>query len=92
MYSIDFRQCNCYIQVHVYFKFKYVLPIGLPQWLSSKESSYRAGAAGDEDSIQGSGRSPGGGNGYSLQYSCPKNPVDRGALQATVHMVAKSRN
>ena len=35
--------------------------------------------------ILGSGRSPGGGNGNPLQYSCLENPVDRGAWQATVH-------
>ena len=40
--------------------------LGLPIWLSGKE---RACNAGDPDSIPGSGRSPGEGNGYSLQYS-----------------------
>ena len=46
--------------------------------------------AGDAASIPGSGRSPGEGNGNPLQYSCLKNPVDRGVWQATVHWVAKS--
>ena len=41
--------------------------------------------------IAGSGRSPGGRNGNPLQYSCLENPVDKGACQATVHGVAKSR-
>ena len=36
------------------------------------------------------GRSPGGGNGYTLQYSCLENPLDRAAWQATVHRVAES--
>ena len=36
------------------------------------------------------GRSPGGGNGNPLQFSCLENPVDRGAWQATNHGVAKS--
>ena len=40
---------------------------------------------GDTSSIPGSGRSPGAGNGSPLQYSCLKNPMDRGAWQATVH-------
>ena len=44
----------------------------------------------DVGSIPGSGRSPGGGNGNPLQYSCLENPMDRGAWQATVHGVAKS--
>ena len=42
-------------------------------------------------SIPGSGRSPGEGNGFSLQYSCPENSVDRGVWRATVHGVAKSQ-
>ena len=37
------------------------------------------------------GRSLGEGNGNSLQYSCLENPMDRGAWQATVHRVTKSR-
>ena len=45
----------------------------------------------DLDSIPGSGRSPGEGNGNPLQYSCLENPMDRGAWWAIVHGVAKSR-
>ena len=41
-------------------------------------------------SIPGLGRSPRGGHGYPLQH-CLGNPMDRGACQATVHGVAKSR-
>ena len=44
----------------------------------------------DMGSIPLSGRSPGGGDGNPLQYSCLENPMDRGAWQATVHGVAKS--
>ena len=47
--------------------------------------------AGDAGSIPRSGKSPGGGNGNPLQYSCLENPMDRGALWATVHRVAKSQ-
>ena len=47
--------------------------------------------AGDAGSIHGSGRSLGEGNGNPLQYSCLGNPTDRGAWQATVYGVAKSR-
>ena len=47
--------------------------------------------ARDEGSIPGSGRSPGGGNGNPLQYSCVGNPMDRGVWGATVHGVAKSQ-
>ena len=45
--------------------------------------------AGDLDSISGSGRSPGGGNGNPLQYSCLGNPMDKGTLWATIHGVAE---
>ena len=41
--------------------------------------------------IPGSGRSPGGGNGNPLQYSCLENPMDRGAWQVTVHGVTKTQ-
>ena len=42
--------------------------------------------------ISGLGRSPGIGNGNPLQYSCPKIPMDRGALWSTVHGVAKRKH
>ena len=50
-----------------------------------------AGDIRDSSSILGSGRSPGGGHGNPLQYSWLEEPMDRGAWQATVHRVAKSR-
>ena len=69
--------------------FTYYIPIllliGLPQWLSGKESAYNAGASGDAGLIPVLGRSPGGGHGNPLQYSCLENPMD------TVHRVAKNR-
>ena len=40
--------------------------------------------------IPGLGRTPGGGHGNPLQYSCLENPMDRGAWWTTVHGVAKS--
>ena len=46
--------------------------------------------AGDLGSIPGWGRSPGEGNGNSLQYSCLENSVDKGAWRAVVHGVAKN--
>ena len=44
----------------------------------------------DMGSIPGLGGSPGGENGNPLQYSCQENPMDRGALWATVHRITKS--
>ena len=49
-----------------------------------------AGDLRDMGLIPGSGRSPGGGHGNPLQYSCLENPLDRGAWQAVVHRVAKN--
>ena len=54
------------------------------------EGKASVGKAGDPGLIPGLGRSPGEGNGSPLQYSCLEKPVDRGALQAIVHGVAKS--
>ena len=56
-----------------------------------KELACNAGDLRDAGSIPGSGRSPVGGHGNLLQYSCLENPMDRGAWWATVHGVAKSQ-
>ena len=52
-----------------------------------KESTCSTGDAGSFPEL---GRSPGGGNGNPLQYSCLENPMDGGAWRARVHGVAKS--
>ena len=62
--------------------------IGLPQWLSGKESTCNTG---DVASIPGSGRSPGGGHENRFLYSCLENPRDRGAWWATVYSITKSQ-
>ena len=59
-----------------------------PGGSDGKASAYNAGDLG---LIPGSGRSPREGNGNPLQYSCLENPMDRGAWEATVHGVTKSR-
>ena len=46
--------------------------------------------AGDAGLIPGFGRSPGGGNGNPLQYSCLENPTDRGTWWDTVHKITES--
>ena len=56
-----------------------------------KSPSASARDVRDVGSILGWGRSPGGGHGHPLQYSCLENPMDRGAWQATVHGVAQSQ-
>ena len=54
-----------------------------------KNSSANVGDARDTRLIPGSGRSPGGRNGNSFQYSCLENPINRGAWWATVRRVTK---
>ena len=50
-----------------------------------KNLNANAGDVRNAGSISGSGRSPGGGHGNQLQYSCLENLMDRGAWQTTVH-------
>ena len=60
---------------------------GFPGGSDGNESACNARDLG---SIPGLGRSPGGGQGNPLQYSCLENPLDRGAWRATVHRVTQS--
>ena len=81
-----------FIYVPVYTcVYMYVYPtpgfLGFPGGSDSKESICNAG---DQDSIPGLGRAPGGGHGNSLQYSCLRIPMDRGAWWATVHGLTRS--
>ena len=64
--------------------------LGLPQWLSSKESPYNAGDEGDTSLIPGPGRLPGSSHDNSLQCSHLEGHMDRGAWRAMVHWVAES--
>ena len=64
---------------------------GFPGGAVVKNPSANAGEGRDLGSVSGSGRSPGGGNGNPLQYSCLKIPTGRGTWWATAHGVAKSR-
>ena len=68
-----------------------VLPTSrsFPGVSDSKGSAYNAGNLG---LIPGSERPRGEGNGNPLQYSCLREPMDRGAWQATAHGIAKSRH
>ena len=64
---------------------------GFPGGASGKEPACQCRRHRSKVSIPGSGRSPGGGHGNPLQYSCLENPMDRGAWQAAVHGVTKSQ-
>ena len=63
---------------------------GFPGGSVVKNPPANAGTTGDSGSIPRSGRSPRGGHGNPLQYSCRENPVDRGAWWAIFHRIAKS--
>ena len=58
--------------------------------LEVKNLLTNAGDVRDMGLIPGWRRSPGGGHGNPLQYSCLENPMDRGAWRAIVHRVAES--
>ena len=74
------------------FSKRYLLKYGggFPGGASGKEPSCNVGDTRDMGSIPELGRSPGGGHGNPLQYSCLENPIDREAWWATVHRVAES--
>ena len=60
-------------------------------FLGGSDGKESTSNSGDLGLIPGLGRSPGEGNGNSLQYSCLENPMDRGAWRATVHGVTESQ-
>ena len=64
--------------------------VGFPGGLVVKNPPANAGDIRYMHSIPGSGRSPGGGHGNPIQYSCLENPIDRGFLPAIVHGIAES--
>ena len=77
--------------LRLFFKINLLLneSMGFPGGSAVKNTSANIGDT-DQGLIPGLGRSPGGGNGNPLQYSCLENPMDRGACRATVHGVTKS--
>ena len=72
-YSILSLSLSIYIHTHIH---THTQELVFPGGSDSKESACNAR---DPGSIPGLGRSPGEGNGYPLQYSCPEKPMDRGA-------------
>ena len=83
--ACDVRHCSWFCSLQGFSSFPENL--GLPLWLRRETVCLQCGRLG---SIPGSGRSPGEGNGNTLQYSCPENPMNGGAWWAIVHGVAKS--
>ena len=73
------------LEIHFIWAFHFISP-GFPGGSDSKESACNAEDLG---SFPGSGRSPGEGNGYSLQYSSLETSMDRRAWQVIVHGVSR---
>ena len=65
--------------------------LGFPGSSVVENPPTKAGDARDVGSIPGLGRSPGVGNGYPRQYSCPENSMVRGAWRATAHGATESQ-
>ena len=85
---------NICIKVLSVFQWKITFPnnymhINIPRWRSGKESTYQCWRHRRHKFKSWVGRSPGGGNGNSLQYSCLENSMDKEAWWATVHGVQR---
>ena len=81
--NISFQSFSAYVYM---IRITLNIILGLPWWLSGKESACSAGDAG---LIPGLGRSPGEGNGNPVQYSYLENPTNREVWQVIVHGVIK---
>ena len=79
--AMNTQSCLIYIYLSIYW---------LPRWHSGKEPACQC-RRHRFNSRHRSGRSPGERNGYSLQYSCLENSMDRGAWWDTVHGVTKGQ-
>ena len=90
-WSLLLSWLDCRHGYRCFYCFYICICLGLPRWLSGKESVCSAGDTGDVGLIPGSGRSPGGGHSNPLKYSCLANAMDWGACWATVHRVANSQ-
>ena len=77
--------------IHSLIQLKMFMPWASQVALVVKNPSTKAGDTGDVGLISRLGRSPGGGHGNPLQYSCLENPMDRGAWWARVHGVTKNQ-
>ena len=86
--SLNICTHKSFLHIFVQMIVSIYINVGLLWWLSGKKSACRAGDLG---LIPGLRRSPGGGYDNPLQYSCPKNPMDRGAWWATVYRVTQSQ-
>ena len=94
LYTLYFKNVLVFIKAHLIIGNNYThLHKASQVALGVKNLPVNVGDIRDTGSIPGLGRSPGGGHGNPLQYSCLENPMDRGgAWQATVHRMPESRD
>ena len=89
-----FHMCFCSVQLSGVWMMQLLIPLSSSKsimgFLGGPMVKNPPANAGDVGLIPGWGRSPGGGNGNPLQYSCLENPMDRGVWWVTVHGVMKS--
>ena len=81
--SLIMYRCSLVMFINMY---RWFASLGFLHSSNSKESACNAG---DLDLSPGSGRCPGEGNDNPFQYSCLKNPMERGAWQATDHEITR---
>ena len=79
-----------YIHTYTHTHTHIYIYIGFPNGSGGKEFAYNVADTRDMGSIPRSGRSPGGGNGNPLQYSCLENSMGRGPCWAKVQRVTKN--
>ena len=84
--------CSCAQSIYIFLisSYLFIFTEHLEDFLGGSDGKEPACNAGDPSSVPGLGRSPGEGNGNSLQYSCLDNSMDKGAWQAIARGVAKS--
>ena len=86
------RALNTKENIFLYLTLEVNIPPNYGSSLVAQMVKNLPATAGDPGLTPGSGRCPGEGNGYPLQYSCLENSMDRGVWWATVHGVTKSEN
>ena len=82
-------QLAFYCETKEFMPFNLYLYLGIPRWLSGKESACQCRRHRRRKFGHWVRKMPGGGNGSPLQYSCWKDPMDREAWWATAHEVTK---
>ena len=90
IYHLGILMAHTHTGYRIFLLHFLIVGVGFPGGSAVKNPPAKAGEAKVTGLILGSGSSPGGGHGNSLQYSCLENPMDRGTWRATVKRITKS--